>query len=65
MSDVTALESTAQALAYGRAAVRADFKLEEPDEDTLGIPPLWYNLDGRTDAQLKNKTDSALLQKMT
>ena len=33
MSDVTVLESAAQALAYGRAAVRADFKLEAPDED--------------------------------
>ena len=33
MSDVTVLESAAQALAYGRAAVRADFKFEAPDED--------------------------------
>ena len=33
MSDVTVLESAAHALAYGRAAVRADFQLEEPDEE--------------------------------
>ena len=33
MSDITALVSAAQALALGRAAVRADFKLETTDED--------------------------------
>ena len=33
MTDVTAFNSAAEALAYGKAAVKANFKLEEPDND--------------------------------
>ena len=33
MTDVTILNSAAEALAYGRAAVRANFKFDEPDDD--------------------------------
>ena len=33
MLDVTALQSAAQALAYGRAAVRANFTFDAPDDE--------------------------------
>ena len=33
MTDVTAFNSAAEALAYGKAAVKANFKLEEPNDN--------------------------------